>query len=317
MRTPRPWLVATLVLATAVPVTLAACGEKKPATDPSGLGADGGADTGAVSMIPQGPDPIDTGLTQIAAQVAADMQPEGVAIRQNLAPGQPTKLDVTLQGDECYAIVAYAAPGTVQDLDVAMLFQGQPIAQDMQNDTSAVLGLPPSPICPPATTPVTLAVSAKQGAAAFGLRLYSKPNPQLKAGGGGGGGTGGGDSAPDLVTKNAATLAKGMSPEGTLTTKTLAEGETTSVTVTLQAGKCYTAIAASQKDGIKDVEMRLLMPPFFTVEVEKDKRTDNVAVIGSPTPQCPITFFPVPYRLDVTAKKGAGPVAVQLFSKNK
>jgi hypothetical protein len=199
---------------------------------------------------------------------------------------------------------------------MAMLFQGQPIAQDQQNDTSAVLGLPPAPICPPTTTPVTLAISAKQGAAPFGLRLYSKPNPQLKGGTGTpAGGTG--DSASDLVMKNAATLAKGMSPEGTLVTKTLAEGETTSVTVTLQAGKCYTAIAASTKDGVKDLEMRLLMPPFFTVEVEKDKRSDNVAVIGSPSPQCPITLFPIPYRLDVTAKKGAGNVAVQLFSKTK
>jgi len=157
-----------------------------------------------------------------------------------------------------------------------------------------------------------LDLSTKQGAGAVGVRLYSKPNPQVRPPV-----VGGGDNTDELLKKNAATFAKGMDPEGTPMKQTVKEGETFPMTVTLTAGKCYAIVAVSPKDNVGDIDMKLLMPPFFTMEVERDKRTDNVAVIGSPSPQCPITLFPIPYRVDVTAKKGAGPVAVQLFSKTK
>ena len=32
---------------------------------------------------------------------------------------------------------------------------------------------------------------------------------------------------------------------------------------------------------------------------------------------CPVVMFPLQYKLDVFAQTGSGPVAVQLYSKNK
>jgi len=271
-----------------------------------------------MAAVEGGADMIEPGIAALATKVAPDMQKEGAFVRQTITQGQHTKVDVTLKGDECYTIIALGQPGAIGDLDMAMLYKdpatGQisPIAQDQQNDMTAVLGVPPTPVCPPKSLDVTLDLSAKTGAGAVGVGLYAKTNPQVHPVN-----PVAGDPTQDLMTKNAATLAKAMQPEGSLMKQTVKEGETFPFTVTLTAGKCYAIIAVSPKDGVTDIDMKMLMPPFFTMEVDKDKRTDNVAVIGSPSPQCPITMFPIPYRVDVTAKKGAGPVAVQLFSKSK
>ncbi len=299
-----------------VPLFVAiACGGNKPATWPQP--SDASAEC-AMAAAEGGADMIEPGIAALATKVAPDMQREGAFVRQTIAPGQHTKVDVTLKGDECYTIIALGQPGAIGDLDMAMLYKdptsGQlaPIAQDQQNDVTAVLGVPPTPICPPKASDVVLDLSAKQGSGAVGIGLYAKANPQVKAVT-----PVAGDPTQELLTKYTATMAKGMQPEGAVMKQTVKEGETFPFTVTLTAGKCYAIIAVSPKDGVTDVDMKMLMPPFFTIEVDRDKRTDNVAVIGSPSPQCPITFFPVPYRVDVTARKGSGPVLVQLFSKTK
>lgn len=304
-------------------VVIAACGDKKPATWPQpGDASDEGAAMawGGEGGAATGPQDIEAQIGAIAQKVAPDMQKEGAFVRQTIAQGQHTKVDVTLKGDECYTIIGLGQQGAIGDLDMAMLFmdpttkQVSPVAQDQGNDNTAILGVPPTLICPPKSLDVSLDLSAKTGAGQVGIGLYAKPNPQLKPNNP----TASGDPTQDLMTKNAATMAKGMQPEGAVVKQTVKEGETFPFTVTLTAGKCYAIIAVSPKEGgVTDIDMKMLMPPFFTMEVDKDKRTDNVAVIGSPSPQCPITMFPVPYRVDVTAKKGGGPVAVQLFSKSK
>jgi hypothetical protein len=310
---------ALLALPVVPLLVIAACGDKKPATwpQPSDASAEGAVAWGGEGGAPAGD--IDTQIAAVAAKVAADMQKEGAFVRQNIAQGQHTKVDVTLKGDECYTIIAQGQPGAIGDLDMVMMFkdpatgQTSPVAQDQGTDATAILGVPPTLICPPKSLDVSLDLSAKTGAGAVGIGLYAKPNPQLKPTNP----TVAGDPTGDLLTKNAGTMAKGMQAEGAVVKQTLKEGETFPFTVTLTAGRCYAIIAVSPKDGVTDIDMKMLMPPFFTMEVDRDKRTDNVAVIGSPSPQCPITMFPVPYRIDVTAKKGAGPVAVQLFSKSK
>lgn len=297
-------------------VVLAACGGgAKQATWPQP--SDAGAEAAAAGDA-QSTEALEPGIAAIAAKVAPDMQREGAFVRQELAPGKHARVDVTLKGDECYTIIALGQAGALGDLDMAMLYKdptsGQlaPIAQDSQTDNSAVLGVPPTLVCPPKASDVVLDLSAKQGAGAVGIGLYAKTNPQAHPAG-----PPAGDAVGELLAKQGAALAKGMSPEGAPMQQALKEGETFPFTVTLTAGKCYAVVAVSPKGGVADLDMRLLMPPFFTMEVERDKRTDNVAVLGSPSPECPITLFPVPYRVDVTAKKGAGPVAVQLFSKSK
>lgn len=310
-------LSLALALAALAALLALSCGGPKPPVMP-GWGGDA-APEAAPAVTFAGPDPIETGIAQLAARSAPDMQPEGAFVRQSIAAGQHVRVDVALKGGECYAILALGQQGFVGDLDVTLFYKdaqsGQlaPAMQDLQNDNTALLGIAPATLCPSKASDIVLDLSAKQGAGAVGVRLYSKPNaavvpPNV---------VGSGDSSEELLKKNAATLAKGMEPEGAPMKYVVKEGETVPMMVTLAGGRCYSIVAVSPKDGVRDIAMRLLMPPFFTMEVARDKRQDNVAVIGSPTPQCPITLFPIPYRVDITAQKGGGPVAVQLFSKAK
>lgn len=128
---------------------------------------------------------------------------------------------------------------------------------------------------------------------------------------------------PDLVqtvlTPLASRYAPGMTPEGAPFTGQLAEGQKTSMTVTMTGGRCYTIIGVSPPAvGVKDLNLELLTPPLYTLSAGKDNTSSNEAVIGkSPSPTCPILPVPIAYRLDITAAKGAGPVAVQVYSKSK
>ncbi len=122
-----------------------------------------------------------------------------------------------------------------------------------------------------------------------------------------------------LLSPLAAKLAPGMQPEGQPLVANLAEGQHTEMTVNMVAGKCYTIIGASPAAfGVKTLELNLLTPPFFTLSAGKSTSKTNEASIGSGSnPTCPITPFPVPYKIDVLAKSGTGPVGVQVYSKNK
>jgi hypothetical protein len=121
-----------------------------------------------------------------------------------------------------------------------------------------------------------------------------------------------------LLQPLASKWAKDMSPEGQVVVQNLAEGGHHQFLITMQAGRCYTIIAASPPGAIKDVDVTLLAPPFFTIPAGTDGMKDNTAVIGkSPQPTCPISPIPTPYKVDVFAKSGAGVVAVQVYAKNK
>ena len=50
----------------------------------------------------------------------------------------------------------------------------------------------------------------------------------------------------------------------------------------------------------------------------QDGTASNTAVIGKGSnPTCPLTPFPLQYKLDIHAKNGGGQFGVQVFSKNK
>ena len=122
-----------------------------------------------------------------------------------------------------------------------------------------------------------------------------------------------------LMAPLAARYAPGMQAEGSPLTAQLAEGQSTSMTVSMQAGKCYTIVGVSPIGvGVKDLNLNLLTPPLYTISAGQDKTTNNEAVIGAaPNPTCPMLPFPVAYKLDIRANKGAGVVAVQVYSKTK
>ena len=128
------------------------------------------------------------------------------------------------------------------------------------------------------------------------------------------------DAAIDAaIQAQAAKDAPGMSIEGQPGRVTLAEGGTFNMLVTLQPGRCYTIIAMSSLLQVSQLEVKLLAPPLFNIEAGRSAPGDkNPAVLGKGKgATCPISPIALPYRVDVTARKGAGRVGVALFSKTK
>jgi hypothetical protein len=112
--------------------------------------------------------------------------------------------------------------------------------------------------------------------------------------------------------------APGMAAEGAAGHETLQPGGHFGMVATLAPGRCYTIIAMSPSLQVSELEVKLLMIPLG-VEAGRSPTTDkNPAVLGrGKLATCPISLIPVPYKVDVTAKAGAGRIAVQVFSRAK
>ncbi|MGH7281279.1 MAG: hypothetical protein ACRELY_07140, partial [Polyangiaceae bacterium] len=76
--------------------------------------------------------------------------------------------------------------------------------------------------------------------------------------------------------------------------------------------------AASPLGQITNLNATLLSPPFYNTSAGADNMTGPTAVIGGGnSPLCPITPFPLQYKLDLAAVAGQGTFGVQLYSKAK
>jgi hypothetical protein len=127
------------------------------------------------------------------------------------------------------------------------------------------------------------------------------------------------DAALDAaIVALAAKDAPGMTSEGTAGHETLQPGGHYNMIVTMQPGRCYTIIAMSAPLQVSELDVRLYMLPL-NVEAGHSPPTDkNPAVLGKGNNKtCPISPIAVPYKIDVAARKGAGRVAVGVFSKSK
>ncbi len=127
-------------------------------------------------------------------------------------------------------------------------------------------------------------------------------------------------SASSELAKGLAAIAlkaaPGMKPDGMLASGTLKEGEHLGWSVTLAPGKCYAIVGFSPSGEIKDLDLHVLSPPFFAMLAGEDTTDDNAPVVGSaPNPMCPVVAVQLPYKVDITAQKGTGRAAVELFSK--
>lgn len=129
----------------------------------------------------------------------------------------------------------------------------------------------------------------------------------------------GADAALDAaIVAQAAKDAPGMTSEGQAGHETLQQGGHYGMVVTMQPGRCYTILAMSAPLQISELDVRLYMLPL-NVEAGHSPSTDkNPAVLGKGNGKiCPISPIAVPYKIDVAARKGAGRVAVGVFSKAK
>ena len=122
-----------------------------------------------------------------------------------------------------------------------------------------------------------------------------------------------------MIAPLGAKYAPGMSAMGAPFTAQLTEGAHASTMVTMSAGTCYTVVGVSPPAvGVKSLSLSLLSPPFYTVSAGQSTVNTNESAIGAGKQAiCPIVPLPVQYKIDIFAKSGAGPVAVQVFSKPK
>ena len=117
----------------------------------------------------------------------------------------------------------------------------------------------------------------------------------------------------------------GMAAEGAFACEQGAEQGKVSVPVTLQPGKCYTFLAHSFPN-ITDIDMFLkpnlgptpppLLAGFANMVLGQDSDQGPVASIGKGK-GCFKNPFPIPGAavIEVVSKQGAGPLAVQVYSK--
>ena len=126
---------------------------------------------------------------------------------------------------------------------------------------------------------------------------------------------GAGDDAEKGLREAAEKHAAGMTPDGEIAKGTLSEGGHLGFIVKMEPTKCYTIVAYGA--GVDDLDLFMLLPPFYNLLGAHDVSTGSVAVIGSAPKMCPISPIAVPYKIDMHAKKGGGPVAAQVFSKPK
>lgn len=127
------------------------------------------------------------------------------------------------------------------------------------------------------------------------------------------------DAALDAaIVAQAAKDAPGMTSEGQAGHETLQQGGHYGMVVTMQPGRCYTVIAMSAPLQVSEMDVHLYMLPL-NVEAGHSPPTDkNPAVLGKGAAKiCPIAPIAVPYKVDVAARKGAGRIAVGVFSKSK
>ncbi len=109
---------------------------------------------------------------------------------------------------------------------------------------------------------------------------------------------------------------KGAMPESQVLRVDLAEGQKAGMVFTLQPNTCYTFLAAGVPGVVSELEVKLLLPPFFTMEAGKG-RGQPAAIGRVPAPICPISPIAIPYRVDVTATKGGGRVGLMVFAKSR
>jgi hypothetical protein len=125
-------------------------------------------------------------------------------------------------------------------------------------------------------------------------------------------GAAGGDPLARGLRDFARRAAAGMQPDGPLGTITLKEKENVQMEVTLRPGKCYAIVGYSNE--VRDLDLYLLLPPGILSG--QDTTDDNTPVIGDTRqPMCPVAAMPIDYKLGIVADRGAGAVAVQLYSK--
>ncbi|MBI4705520.1 MAG: hypothetical protein HY744_30875 [Deltaproteobacteria bacterium] len=129
------------------------------------------------------------------------------------------------------------------------------------------------------------------------------------------------------ILARAAAEAPGMKPEGAFACERVPEGKGASVPLFMQPGRCYTILGHSFPN-VTEVDLHLLLDPLggaalpgmaaLNPRIAQDADIGAQAAIGRKADCYPYAFpIGAAARVEVVARTGEGPVAVQVFSKNK
>ena len=127
--------------------------------------------------------------------------------------------------------------------------------------------------------------------------------------------------ATTAVAQIAGTEAPGMTPEGAVCAANFTTGSTLETTFQMMPGKCYTVVGVGAGIQQLDISATVVSPlPGFNMPFGvNDKKVTPIgsqSVLGAKV-NCLKTLLPmqVPVKITVTATKGQGLAAAQLYSK--
>lgn len=127
------------------------------------------------------------------------------------------------------------------------------------------------------------------------------------------------EHALDLRAKD---VARGMTKvSGGRYVSTLKPGQRGSMMITLEPGTCYSILGATAPEVgtsavVTDLRLTLFGPPSYALVAGRSDTGGPFPVLGpDPNPTCPLLPFAVPYKLEVHASGGSGPVAVQVYRR--
>ncbi|MFO0612144.1 MAG: hypothetical protein U0414_06140 [Polyangiaceae bacterium] len=109
--------------------------------------------------------------------------------------------------------------------------------------------------------------------------------------------------------------AAGAQPVGGMISGNFQPGQCVEVQVTLQAGKCYTAVGLGAPG--EEVDLQLAAPIPSAVPVPpfaQDQGQGNNAVLGA-NPNCFRAMFPTPAKFVLKVSAGQGPAGAQLYER--
>lgn len=129
--------------------------------------------------------------------------------------------------------------------------------------------------------------------------------------------------ATGALAQVAGTEAPGMQPEGTLGAANFTQGQSLEHVFQMIPGKCYTVVGVGAGIQQLDIAMTVVSPlpgfnpPPFGVNDKKTTPLGSQSVLGSKTKCVKLVLLPapLPVKFTITATKGQGLAAAQLFSK--
>ena len=124
-----------------------------------------------------------------------------------------------------------------------------------------------------------------------------------------------GDPIEAGIKNLAAKYAPNMQPEGQMARGTLTQGQHVSFIYNLLPGKCYTIIGFGQ--GMQNLDLNLFFPPYTFLAAQDNSTSDSPVIGKGSAALCPVLQLAVPYKVDIYAQSGVGPVGVQIYSRNK